>query len=92
MGGWTSDREPFQVKARIQGANWLQAFKEAPPALPDFQSDPASDHQSTVVCFWATHEYGARRWLLQFGALAEVLAPDWLRESVWKQHEEAAAI
>lgn len=92
IGGWTSDMEPFQVKARIQGANWLQAFKEAPPALPDFESDPAPDHQSTVVCFWATHEYGARRWLLQFGAMAEVLAPNWLRESVWKQHEDAAAI
>jgi len=62
------------VVARIHGAHWLQAFKEAPPVLPEFQEARADDGQSTVVRFMANHEYGARRWLLQFGSLAEVMA------------------
>lgn len=33
IGGWTSAEAPFEVEARIRCAHWIQAFKEAPPAL-----------------------------------------------------------
>ena len=91
IGGWAAPDEPFQVVARIHGAHWLQAFKEAPPVLPEFQEARADDGQSTVVRFMANHEYGARRWLLQFGSLAEVIAPDWLREHVRAELVQALA-
>jgi len=92
IGGWASPDEPFEVTARIRGPHWVQAFKEAPPALPEFVADAHKDGMSTLVRFKANHEYGARRWLLQFGALAEVLGPDWLRENVRQQHAEALSI
>jgi predicted DNA-binding transcriptional regulator YafY len=82
VGGWASPDEPFEVVARIHGAHWVQAFKEAPPVLPNFTADRAPDGQTTLVRFMANHPYGARRWLLQFGAAAEVLAPDWLLDQV----------
>ena len=91
IGGWTSAEPPFEVEARIRGAHWIQAFKEAPPALPDFQADAAPDDQSVRVRFKANHEYGAARWLLQFGPAAEVLAPAELRAKVQAQLNEAAA-
>ena len=91
IGGWTSAERPFEVQARIRGAHWIQAFKEAPPALPDFQSDAAKDGKSVLVRFKANHDYGATRWLMQFGASAEVLAPDRLRTELRTQFEAAAA-
>ena len=92
IGGWTSPDPPFEVVARIHGPHWLQAFKEAPPALPQFQEkERAPDGQSAVIGFLANHEYGARRWLLQFGACAEVLAPDWLRDHVRAELAQALA-
>jgi len=91
IGGWTSAEAPFEVEARIKGAHWIQAFKEAPPALPDFQADAAKDGKSVRVRFKANHEYGASRWLMQFGAAAEVIAPTELRAKVHAQLKEAAA-
>jgi len=89
IGGWASPEDPFEVSAVIHGAHWVQAFKEAPPALPDFAADRAPDGQSVTVRFKANHEFGARRWLLQFGACAQVLGPEWLRENVRQQHAQA---
>jgi predicted DNA-binding transcriptional regulator YafY len=91
IGGWTSAEAPFQVTARIRGAHWIQAFREAPPALPDFQADPTPDGRSAQVRFKANHPYGATRWLMQFGAAAEVLGPDNLRAEVQAQLKAAAA-
>jgi len=91
IGGWTSAEPPFEVAARIRGAHWIQAFREAPPALPDFLADPSADGQSVQVRFKANHEYGAARWLLQFGPAAEVLAPVELRVKMHAQLREAAA-
>ena len=90
IGGWASPDDPFEVVARIHGAHWVQAFKEAPPVLPDFVAERAPDGQTVLVRFMANHEYGPRRWLLQFGSLAEVLQPDWLRDHV--RDELAAAL
>jgi len=91
VGGWASPDQPFEVVARIHGPHWVQAFKEAPPVLPDFSAERTPDGQSTLVRFMANHEYGARRWLLQFGASADVLAPDWLRDHVRAELSAALA-
>jgi multidrug efflux pump subunit AcrA (membrane-fusion protein) len=45
IGGWTSEEAPFEVVLRIEGAHWVQAFKEAPPALPEFGGRIAKDGQ-----------------------------------------------
>lgn len=89
IGGWICGDEPFQVTARIKGTHWIEAFREAPPALPDFEAREAKG--VVEVRFKANHLKGASRWLLQFGALAEVMEPAELREYVRKQHLEAAA-
>jgi predicted DNA-binding transcriptional regulator YafY len=91
IGGWTSAEAPFRVKVRIQGAHWIQSFKEAPPALPDFEADAAEDGTTVNVTFQATHANGATRWLLQFGAAAEVLEPGFLREELRAQFRKALA-
>lgn len=89
IGGWTCGDEPFEVKARIRGTHWIEAFREAPPALPDFEAREAEG--VVEVSFKANHLNGASRWLMQFGALAEVMEPARLREHMRKQHVEAAA-
>jgi len=89
IGGWTSDETPFEVVLRIEGAHWVQAFKESPPALPDFSSAIAKDGQSTEARFKATHAYGASRWILQLGEAAEVLEPAWLRKEILERLEKA---
>lgn len=89
IGGWTSAEEPFEVTARIEGPHWIQAFKEAPPALPEFQADASKDGKSVLVRFKANHPYGATRWLMQFGASAEVLGPNTIRQEVCRQFRDA---
>lgn len=91
IGGWTSAEPPFDVEARIRGAHWIQAFKEAPPALPGFSADPEPGGAAVRVRFKATHPHGATRWLMQFGASAEVLAPEALRRELRDQFRKAAA-
>ncbi len=89
IGGWTRDEEPFEVVLRIEGAHWVQALKEAPPALPDFQARIAKNGQSLEARFQATHPNGASRWILQFGEAAEVLEPAWLRKEILERLEKA---
>jgi predicted DNA-binding transcriptional regulator YafY len=91
IGGWMSDDAPFTIKARITGAHWVQAFKEAPPALPAFQARPEKGGGTMVVAFMANHEFGAMRWLLQFGGAITVLEPAWLKDKVIQQLEAALA-
>lgn len=89
IGGWTSEQEPFEVEVRIEGAHWVQALKEAPPALPEFSAIASRNGQSMTVKFMANHENGPTRWILQFGAAAEVIRPISLRDHVASQHAEA---
>ncbi|BDU72758.1 helix-turn-helix transcriptional regulator [Mesoterricola silvestris] len=91
IGGWTSAGAPFRVEALVRGAHWIQAFREAPPALPDFETFPGGDGESVRVAFRATHPNGAARWLMQFGAAAEILEPAFLREEVLAQFRKAVA-
>lgn len=91
IGGWTSAEAPFTVKARIEGTHWIQALKEAPPALPSFQALLAKDGASAEVSFKANHVAGASRWLLQFGEAAEVLEPEGLRKDIAQRLGAAAA-
>ena len=85
IGGWMSDAPPFQVKVRVTGAHWVQAFKEAPPALPDFQSTPDPGGAAATITFMANHDLGALRWILQFGAAIKVLEPASLRDQLIQQ-------
>jgi len=89
IGGWVSTDEPFEVQVRIEGANWVQSMKEAPPALPDFDFKPTRDGKSALATFRANHPSGPERWILQFGDAAEVLAPEWLREEIAERLEKA---
>ena len=91
IGGWLSTDEPFEVQVRIEGANWVQSMKEAPPALPDFDFRPARDGRSAVATFKANHPSGPGRWILQFGEAAEVISPDWLREEIKERLKKALA-
>jgi predicted DNA-binding transcriptional regulator YafY len=85
IGGWICADAPFEVRLRVRGVHWVQSFKEAPPALPEFVSRPAADGLSTEVSFQANHALGATRWILQLGEAGQVLAPAWLREEVRSQ-------
>ena len=92
IGGWTSEEAPFEVVLRIEGAHWVQAFKESPPALPDFEGRIAKGGLSMEARFKATHACGASRWILQFGEAAEVLEPAWLRKEIQERLEKAVRV
>ncbi|MBP1627102.1 MAG: putative helix-turn-helix transcriptional regulator [Holophagaceae bacterium] len=91
IGGWLSTDEPFEVQVRIEGANWVQSMKEAPPALPDFDFRPAKDGLSALATFKANHPSGPQRWILQFGDAAEVIAPEWMRKEIKERLEKTLA-
>lgn len=91
IGGWTSGEPPFQVLARIRGAHWVQAFREAPPALPEFTCDAEADGGTALLRFKATHPNGVVRWLLQFGPALEVLEPAPVRTALATALREALA-
>lgn len=89
IGGWICGEEPFEVTVKIKGPHWIQAFKEAPPALPDFEADLGKDGKSVLVHFKANHPNGASRWILQFGDCAQVLGPEWLKKEIHTQLKRA---
>jgi predicted DNA-binding transcriptional regulator YafY len=91
IGSWQGDAEPYQVVVRIRGRHWVQALRDAPPALPDCQSSLEAGGEALVLRFQANHENGALRWVLQFGECAEVLEPAFLRRRVREKLAEALA-
>jgi len=92
IGGWISDEAPFEVQLRIKGAHWLEAFHEAPAALPEFTAIPNPKSQTVEVRFKANHLNGAARWILQFGAMAEVIAPQEMREHIRREMEKGMEV
>jgi len=89
VGGWTGNQSPFEVTVRIRGSHWLQALKDAQPALPDYRHE--EEGGTLIARFKATHSAGVLRWVLQFGPDAEVLGPPELREEMAKKVAEMAA-
>jgi len=79
IGGWFSPTPPFLIRVRVSGTNWPQALLDAPPALPAI--GVRKEKGGTVLLgFQATDLNGPTRFILQFGADAEVLEPKALRD------------
>ncbi len=89
VGGLAGEDAPFEVVVQVEGEVTVMGLKEAPPALPGFRCTLARDGKSARVTFQASHSTGALRWVLQFGAQAEILEPAWLRSEAKVQLETA---
>ena len=83
IGGWYRLAPPLQIQVRVTGTNWPQALLDAPPALPSVtvRKEKAG---SVLLGFQATEMSGPTRYILQFGADAEVLEPKELRDHLVK--------
>jgi predicted DNA-binding transcriptional regulator YafY len=90
IGGWYRPAPPFRVSLRVAGTNWPQALLDAPPALPDITVRKEKGG-AVLVNFQATEPSGPTRFILQFGADAEVLEPQALRGHIAKLLEDMAA-
>ena len=83
IGGWFSPGEPFRVNVRVGGTNWPQALQDAPPALPGVTVRKEKGG-TVLLSFQATEPSGPTRFILQFGADAEVIEPKALRDHIAK--------
>ncbi len=90
IGGWFSPAEPFRVQVRVGGTNWPQALQDAPPALPGVEVRKEKGG-TVLLVFQATELSGPTRFVLQFGADAEVLEPRTLRDHVARTLKAMAA-
>ncbi len=88
IGAWVCGDTPFQVVARIWGAGWINSLQEAPPALHGFDYTVEKGGESMIIRFNANIAEGPLRWLLQFGACAEVLEPPMLKDRMREELEE----
>ncbi len=91
VGGWTSGEAPFDVRVRISGSNWIQALYEAPPMLPAVEVERIEHGRALLVTFKADHMAGVKRWILQFGSQARVIAPEWLASEIRAEWQAALA-
>ena len=82
VGGWFANNDPFEIEVEIHGKNWVKAFLDAPPALPDVKVVEVADGTGSRVRiqFKATELEGPSRWIMQIGPKAKVISPDHLRE------------
>ena len=78
IGGWFSLAKPMQIQVRVSGTNWPQALLDAPPALPGVAVRKEKGG-TVLLSFQATELSGPTRFVLQFGADAEVIEPKALR-------------
>lgn len=83
IGGWFSPAAPFRVQVRVGGTNWPQALQDAPPALPGITVRKEKGG-TVLLSFQATELSGPTRFILQFGADAEVIEPKTLRDHIAK--------
>jgi predicted DNA-binding transcriptional regulator YafY len=83
IGGWFSPTTPFHVNLRVSGTNWPQALQDAPPALPGV-TVRREKGGTVLLSFRATELAGPTRFILQFGADAEVIEPQSLRDHLAK--------
>ncbi len=83
IGGWFSPAAPFRVSLRVGGSNWPQALQDAPPALPGVTVRKEKGG-TVLLSFQATELSGPTRFILQFGADAEVIEPKALRDHLAK--------
>jgi predicted DNA-binding transcriptional regulator YafY len=90
IGGWFSPGAPFRVSIRVGGTNWPQALQDAPPALPGVTVRKEKGG-TVLLSFQATELSGPTRFVLQFGADAEVIEPKALREHLVKTLKTMAA-
>jgi predicted DNA-binding transcriptional regulator YafY len=90
IGGWFSLASPFRVSVRVGGSNWPQALLDAPPALPEVEVRKEKGG-TVLLSFLATEASGPTRFILQFGADAELLEPRSLRDQVAKTLKAMAA-
>jgi len=84
VGGWFANQDPFEIEVEIHGKNWVKAFLDTPPALPEVKVVEVDDGTGLLVRiqFKATELEGPSRWIMQIGSKAKVLSPDHLREHV----------
>jgi len=82
VGGWFADKDPFEIEVEIHGKNWVKAFLDTPPALPEVKVVQVDDGTGLRVRiqFKATELEGPSRWIMQIGSKAKVLSPDHLRK------------
>lgn len=90
IGGWFSPAAPFRVGVRVGGTNWPQALLDAPPALPGITVRKEKGG-TVLLSFQATELSGPTRFILQFGADAEVLEPKAQREHLTRTLKAMAA-
>jgi predicted DNA-binding transcriptional regulator YafY len=90
IGGWFSPATPFSVSLRVRGTNWPQALLDAPPALPGITVRKEKGG-TVLLTFLASELSGPTRFILQFGADAEVLEPKPLRDHLTKTLKAMAA-
>jgi predicted DNA-binding transcriptional regulator YafY len=93
VGGWFADTDPFEIEVEIHGKNWVKAFLDAPPALPDVKVVEVADGTGSRVRiqFRATELEGPSRWIMQIGPKAKVISPDHLREHLEANFRAAVA-
>ena len=82
VGGWFANNDPFEIEVEIHGKNWVKAFLDAPPALPEVKVVEVADETGSRVRiqFMATELEGPSRWIMQIGPKAKVISPEHLRE------------
>jgi predicted DNA-binding transcriptional regulator YafY len=79
IGGWIGERDPFEIRLRVRGVNWVRALEDAPPSLPEFRIMPEAGGKEAVLSFMARGLEAPTRWLLQFGDAVTVEGPEELK-------------
>ncbi|HJV89188.1 MAG TPA: WYL domain-containing protein [Holophagaceae bacterium] len=82
IGGWVSAEAPFEVAVRVTGEGWPAFLRETPPALPEVLVEARKGQPGVMLRFKATEFNAPTRYILQFGADAQVQSPADLKAHV----------